>query len=72
MEINVVNNVIEITPQPTTIIEINSSPVPIKGDKGDTGEEGLSAYEVAVQNGFVGTELEWLESLKIQWNSTNW
>lgn len=26
--------------------------------------EGLSAYEVAVKNGFVGTETEWLESLK--------
>lgn len=25
---------------------------------------GASAYEVAVKNGFVGTELEWLESLK--------
>lgn len=25
---------------------------------------GLSAYEVAVQNGFTGTQLEWLESLK--------
>lgn len=25
---------------------------------------GLSAYEVAVKNGFVGTEEEWLESLK--------
>ena len=25
---------------------------------------GASAYEIAVQNGFVGTELEWLESLK--------
>lgn len=27
------------------------------------GESGASAYEVAVQNGFVGTELEWLFSL---------
>jgi len=26
--------------------------------------EGLSAYEVAVKNGFVGTEQEWLDSLK--------
>lgn len=25
---------------------------------------GLSAYEIAVKNGFVGTEAEWLESLK--------
>ena len=30
---------------------------------GDTGEDGASAYEVAVENGFVGTEEEWLESL---------
>ena len=29
--------------------------------------QGLSAYEVAVENGFVGTEAEWLESL----NGTN-
>jgi len=27
------------------------------------GGGGLSAYEVAVENGFVGTEAEWLESL---------
>ena len=27
------------------------------------GVEGKSAYEVAVENGFVGTEIEWLESL---------
>lgn len=26
--------------------------------------QGESAYEVAVRNGFVGTEKEWLESLK--------
>lgn len=28
-----------------------------------TGPRGYSAYEIAVQNGFVGTEEEWLESL---------
>lgn len=31
---------------------------------GSDGVEGLSAYEVAIAGGFVGTELEWLESLK--------
>ena len=30
---------------------------------GSDGAEGLSAYEVAVNNGFMGTELQWLESL---------
>ena len=28
--------------------------------------DGKSAYEIAVKNGFVGTEIEWLESLKGQ------
>lgn len=44
-----------------------------KGDTGDTGPQGadgfigvdgLSAYQVAVDNGFVGTEEEWLEYLR--------
>ena len=36
------------------------------GVDGSDGENGKSAYEIAVQNGFVGTEQEWLESLKGQ------
>jgi len=44
-----------------------------KGDKGDKGDDGLpgtpgttgkSAYEVAVDDGFVGDETAWLDSLK--------
>lgn len=31
-----------------------------------TGQQGLSAYQLAVQEGFVGSEFEWLESLKGQ------
>lgn len=31
---------------------------------GGTGADGASAYEVAVANGFVGTEAEWLASLE--------
>jgi hypothetical protein len=33
------------------------------GEKGEQGDPGLSAYEVAVDNGFEGTEQEWLDSL---------
>ena len=33
------------------------------GTAGPQGPEGKSAYEVAVENGFEGTEEEWLESL---------
>lgn len=35
-----------------------------KGKDGANGIEGKSAYEIAVKNGFGGTEEEWLESLK--------
>ena len=33
------------------------------GGGGGSGTAGKSAYEIAVDNGFVGTETEWLESL---------
>lgn len=33
------------------------------GQKGDTGDAGLSAYDIALQEGFIGTEAEWLASL---------
>lgn len=36
----------------------------IKGSSTTTGNDGKSAYEIAVDNGFIGTETEWLESLK--------
>lgn len=34
-----------------------------QGNTGPDGPDGLSAYEVAVANGFIGTEAEWLASL---------
>ena len=34
------------------------------GKDGVDGADGKSAYDIAVENGFVGTEAEWLESLK--------
>ena len=40
---------------------------PIKGDKGDPGEkgqDGLSAYDIAKQEGFTGGKTEWVASLK--------
>lgn len=33
------------------------------GDDGEPGEDGESAYELAVENGFIGTVQEWLTSL---------
>lgn len=34
------------------------------GNNGNNGSAGKSAYEIAVENGFVGTEAQWIESLK--------
>lgn len=36
----------------------------LKGPKGDKGEYGLSAFNIAQLNGFQGTYVEWLKSLK--------
>ena len=46
----------------TIIIDDNCTQVTIIAS--GLGEQGLSAYEIAVANGFVGTEQEWLDSLK--------
>ena len=42
------------------------------------GNDGASAYDIAVENGFSGTQAEWLESLKggndpsdIDWSTTD-
>ena len=35
-----------------------------KMQTGANGKDGSSAYEIAIENGFVGTAAEWLESLK--------
>lgn len=37
----------------------------LDGQNGINGTNGLSAYEIAQKNGFEGTEIEWLESLKV-------
>ena len=35
----------------------------LRGQLGWKGERGYSAYEIAVQNGFIGTEQDWLAQL---------
>ena len=38
-------------------------PLGCSGSDGSDGSDGMSAYEIAVANGFIGTEAEWLASL---------
>jgi hypothetical protein len=40
-------------------------PAGSNGTAGGLGPSGLSAYQIAIQNGFSGTEQEWLESLRV-------
>lgn len=58
--------VIKIPKQTTANIEVmsTSSKIVEVGMKGLQGSDGKSAYEVAVKNGFKGTESEWLGTLK--------
>ena len=46
----------------TVVIENDCEDVTIVSQ--GLGANGLSAYDIAVANGFVGTEEEWLDSLK--------
>lgn len=50
-----------VTIEPPTFHVISTAQV---GGDGDPGPPGLSAYQVAVANGFVGTEAQWLASLQ--------
>lgn len=47
----------------TNLVSLESLRGP-QGSTGATGANGLSAYQVAVANGFAGTQQQWLDSLK--------
>jgi hypothetical protein len=44
-------------------VDVDSSQWVQVGLVGPQGQDGVSAYEVAVANGFIGTEQDWLDSL---------
>ena len=63
--------------RPSGFVEDGTTPIPPTPDlytqllkklsemqTGANGKDGRSAYEIAIENGFVGTVAEWLESLK--------
>lgn len=49
---------------PTVIDTLLADVAELKANGGIIGSSGKSAYELAVENGFVGTEQQWLASLK--------
>lgn len=58
------DNSVVITTQEVTNIEVGPTEVPSVITTTGIGPQGLSAYQVAVQNGFVGTEQDWLDSVQ--------
>ena len=45
----------------------------IRGLPGLPGLSGKSAYQIALDNGFIGTEQDWLDSLEnTQWTIIHW
>lgn len=58
------SNVVQVTSSPVAIKTVVNSTQPLITLKSIAGLPGLSAYEIAVANGFVGTQQEWLNSLK--------
>ena len=62
----------ELTPQQVgeAALQVDGTVVGVPGPRGEKGDDGKSAYEIAVDNGFSGTEAEWLLSLKGQKGET--
>ncbi len=62
--IDLTNTVITV-PSPGSVVLTTPIPPPEveAGPEGPAGADGLSAFEVALAEGFVGTEQEWLDSL---------
>jgi hypothetical protein len=73
-------NIELINPAITLELEYVGGTESIQIELSQIGARGLSAYEVAVIAGFVGTEAQWLASLKgekgdpggMYWESDNW
>ena len=53
----------------TSAVQIAGQPVEPPTPAGLPGPAGLSAYQIAVLNGFVGTEAQWLASLAASSNT---
>jgi hypothetical protein len=62
------NDVELVVYESTSTVLVMSDVLP--GPKGDQGDDGLSAYQVAVNNGYVGTEAQWLDSMRDYANLT--
>lgn len=67
--------VVIFEPIPTIEVIVEKAPdvvIEFPSSQGASGPPGKSAYELAVENGFVGTEEQWLASLEVEWMFDNY
>ena len=64
--VEVINITVDETTESVNIIVTEvSTPINLEvSEMGSQGMQGLSAYQIAVNNGFVGTQAQWLLSLQ--------
>lgn len=55
---------IEWSPETFEVTDDGAAMAALQGPKGSDGADGESAYQLALKNGYSGSEAEWLESLK--------
>lgn len=55
-----------IPPSSTIKVEGGGNTIVLDAFTATPGEPGASAYQIAVANGFIGTQAEWLASLAAQ------
>lgn len=54
--------IVEISHSGTSNVLVNNSPLPIKVEV-QLFRDGKSAYQIAIENGYVGTEAQWVATL---------
>ena len=67
--------VVIFEPIPTIEVIVEKAPdvvVEFPSSQGVSGIQGKSAYEIAVENGFIGDEQAWLSSLEVEWMFDNY
>lgn len=57
------NNVAVSCDKPGIVTATNNSPVNVVVDVKKDGVDGLSAYDIAVMNGYIGTNAQWIQDL---------